>query len=48
MSTPEGGGKCLACGKASTLRCSSCTNKGGIDLFFCSRAHQKLVSPFTV
>ncbi|BGP39476.1 hypothetical protein JCM10449v2_003426 [Rhodotorula kratochvilovae] len=34
--------KCLVCGKETTIRCSAC-QKAGIDLFFCSKEHQKLV-----
>ncbi|GAA5853642.1 hypothetical protein JCM9279_005086 [Rhodotorula babjevae] len=33
---------CLICGTPTKNRCSSCA-KAGIDLFFCSRDHQKLV-----
>ncbi|GAA5885677.1 hypothetical protein JCM6882_007523 [Rhodosporidiobolus microsporus] len=33
---------CCVCGKKTTNRCSSCATFG-IDLFFCSREHQKLV-----
>ncbi|BGP39639.1 hypothetical protein JCM10449v2_003590 [Rhodotorula kratochvilovae] len=32
----------LVCGEKTATRCSSCT-KAGIDLFFCSEEHQKLV-----
>ncbi|BGP39663.1 hypothetical protein JCM10449v2_003614 [Rhodotorula kratochvilovae] len=33
---------CEVCGGLTTLRCVAC-QKAGIDLFFCSRKHQKLV-----
>jgi len=33
---------CEVCGEATKNRCSSC-HKAGIDLFFCSPEHQKLV-----
>ncbi|GAA6027705.1 hypothetical protein JCM8097_007991 [Rhodosporidiobolus ruineniae] len=33
---------CCVCGKATSTRCSACA-KVGIDLFFCSPEHQKLV-----
>ncbi|GAA5868661.1 hypothetical protein JCM3774_003618 [Rhodotorula dairenensis] len=46
MTSGATGRKCLACGKASTLRCSACANTAGIDLFFCSKGHQKLVWPY--
>ncbi|GAA5990817.1 hypothetical protein JCM10908_000031 [Rhodotorula pacifica] len=45
-SAPDGRGSCLVCGKESTLRCSACASKGGIDLFFCSKEHQKLIWPY--
>ncbi|GAA6030934.1 hypothetical protein NBRC10512_005807 [Rhodotorula toruloides] len=35
-------GVCLVCGKETKNRCSACA-KAGIDLFFCSPEHQKLV-----
>ena len=35
---------CLVCGIKTENRCSSCA-KAGIDLFFCSPDHQKLVRP---
>ncbi|GAA5880632.1 hypothetical protein JCM3774_000559 [Rhodotorula dairenensis] len=38
-------GECLVCGKAATLRCSRCSQEGGISLFFCSKEHQMLVWP---
>ncbi|GAA5988143.1 hypothetical protein JCM10908_002083 [Rhodotorula pacifica] len=43
---PAPSGSCLACGKPSTLRCSSCSAKSNIDLFFCSKEHQKLLWPY--
>ncbi|BGO99356.1 MYND-type domain-containing protein [Rhodotorula toruloides] len=41
MSTQEPS-KCCVCGEATTKRCQACA-KSGIDLFFCSPEHQKLV-----
>ncbi|BGP39594.1 hypothetical protein JCM10449v2_003545 [Rhodotorula kratochvilovae] len=41
MTTPEVH-CCLVCGENTKNRCSSCA-KAGIDLFFCSEEHQKLV-----
>ncbi|BGO91089.1 hypothetical protein NBRC10512_005819 [Rhodotorula toruloides] len=41
MTTPAVA-ECLVCGKETKNRCSSCA-KAGIDLFFCSPEHQKLV-----
>ncbi|PRQ72371.1 hypothetical protein AAT19DRAFT_16295 [Rhodotorula toruloides] len=35
-------GECLVCGTETKNRCSACT-KAGLDLFFCSPEHQKLV-----
>ncbi|GAA6043791.1 hypothetical protein JCM8097_007708 [Rhodosporidiobolus ruineniae] len=35
-------GPCLVCGEETTSRCEAC-RQAGIDLFFCSREHQKLV-----
>ncbi|GAA5846276.1 hypothetical protein JCM9279_005885 [Rhodotorula babjevae] len=35
---------CEVCGVETTQRCSACV-KAGIDLFFCSKDHQKLVWP---
>ncbi|GAA5889086.1 hypothetical protein JCM6882_009738 [Rhodosporidiobolus microsporus] len=35
-------GHCCVCGRDTTTRCSACL-EAGIDLFFCSREHQKLV-----
>ncbi|BGP39498.1 hypothetical protein JCM10449v2_003449 [Rhodotorula kratochvilovae] len=35
---------CLVCGEKTKNRCSAC-QAAGIDLFFCSREHQKLVWP---
>ncbi|GAA5846263.1 hypothetical protein JCM9279_005880 [Rhodotorula babjevae] len=35
---------CEVCGVETTQRCSSCL-EAGIDLFFCSKDHQKLVWP---
>ena len=43
MTTPPESSACLLCGAPSTLRCSACALKAGIDLFFCSKEHQKLV-----
>jgi len=37
---------CLVCGIKTENRCSSCA-KAGIDLFFCSTDHQKLVRPLS-
>jgi hypothetical protein len=34
--------KCCVCGASSTLRCSACA-QAGVDLYFCSAEHQKLV-----
>ncbi|GAA5964382.1 hypothetical protein JCM8115_006291 [Rhodotorula mucilaginosa] len=34
--------KCCVCGAPSTMRCSACS-QAGIDLYFCSTEHQKLV-----
>ncbi|BGP31671.1 hypothetical protein JCM10296v2_003445 [Rhodotorula toruloides] len=42
---PDGEGgmaKCCVCGQATDKRCQACA-KSGIDLFFCSPEHQKLV-----
>ncbi|GAA6044166.1 hypothetical protein JCM8097_003732 [Rhodosporidiobolus ruineniae] len=36
--------ECWVCGKATAERCSACA-KEGIDIFFCSAEHQKLVWP---
>ncbi|GAA5886257.1 hypothetical protein JCM3774_001608 [Rhodotorula dairenensis] len=33
---------CCVCGEFSTMRCSACA-KAGVDLYFCSTEHQKLV-----
>ncbi|KAL7341516.1 hypothetical protein BJY59DRAFT_725039 [Rhodotorula toruloides] len=41
MSTEEPS-KCCVCGVPTTKRCQACA-KSGIDLFFCSPEHQKLV-----
>ncbi|BGP07668.1 hypothetical protein JCM10049v2_003508 [Rhodotorula toruloides] len=41
MSTEEPS-KCCVCGAPTTKRCQACA-KSGIDLFFCSPEHQKLV-----
>ncbi|GAA6036939.1 hypothetical protein NBRC10512_001288 [Rhodotorula toruloides] len=41
MSTEEPS-KCCVCGEPTTKRCQACA-KSGIDLFFCSPEHQKLV-----
>ncbi|BGP31717.1 hypothetical protein JCM10296v2_003491 [Rhodotorula toruloides] len=41
MSTQEPS-KCCVCGESTTKRCQACA-KSGIDLFFCSPEHQKLV-----
>ncbi|GAA5887978.1 hypothetical protein JCM6882_000823 [Rhodosporidiobolus microsporus] len=35
---------CWICGELTTTRCGAC-EKAGIDIFFCSREHQKLVWP---
>ncbi|GAA6022610.1 hypothetical protein JCM10207_003922 [Rhodosporidiobolus poonsookiae] len=35
-------GDCCICGKETTKRCGACQS-AGVDLFFCSREHQKLV-----
>ncbi|BGP47613.1 hypothetical protein JCM10450v2_003478 [Rhodotorula kratochvilovae] len=40
--TPQELHKCLVCGEETKNRCSAC-QKAGIDLFFCSTEHQKLV-----
>lgn len=37
---------CEVCGVETTQRCSSCV-KAGVDLFFCSKDHQKLVRPLS-
>ncbi|BGO91118.1 hypothetical protein NBRC10512_005788 [Rhodotorula toruloides] len=37
-------GMCMVCGKETQNRCSKCAD-AGIDLFFCSPEHQKLVWP---
>ncbi|GAA6043774.1 hypothetical protein JCM8097_007696 [Rhodosporidiobolus ruineniae] len=37
-------GPCLVCGEETTSRCEAC-RQAGIDLFFCSREHQKLIWP---
>ncbi|BGO96446.1 putative dentin sialophosphoprotein [Rhodotorula toruloides ATCC 204091] len=42
MSSQPATAPCEVCGAATTTRCSSCA-KVGIDLFFCSPEHQKLV-----
>ncbi|GAA5992884.1 hypothetical protein JCM10908_001390 [Rhodotorula pacifica] len=39
-------GECLVCGASTSTRCSSCAAKSGIDLYFCSKEHQKLIWPF--
>ncbi|GAA5990857.1 hypothetical protein JCM10908_000048 [Rhodotorula pacifica] len=36
--------ECCVCTKPSTMRCSGCS-PNGVDLFFCSSEHQKLVWP---
>ena len=43
--TTEYDEKCLVCGEKTKNRCSSCV-KAGIDLYFCSTEHQKLVRTF--
>ncbi|BGO91100.1 hypothetical protein NBRC10512v2_003367 [Rhodotorula toruloides] len=43
MSTPKTG-CCIICAAVTKTRCSSCA-KAGIDIFFCSPAHQKLLRP---
>ncbi|GAA5889035.1 hypothetical protein JCM6882_009723 [Rhodosporidiobolus microsporus] len=35
-------GQCCVCGTSTAQRCSACST-AGLDLFFCSREHQKLV-----
>ncbi|GAA6020816.1 hypothetical protein JCM10207_001666 [Rhodosporidiobolus poonsookiae] len=35
-------GDCCVCGEETTKRCGACQS-AGVDLFFCSREHQKLV-----
>lgn len=40
--TTEWDKTCLVCGTKTRNRCSDCA-KAGIDLFFCSHEHQKLV-----
>ncbi|GAA5902551.1 hypothetical protein JCM6882_009314 [Rhodosporidiobolus microsporus] len=35
---------CWICGELTTTRCGAC-EEAGIDIFFCSREHQKLVWP---
>ncbi|CDR48952.1 RHTO0S21e02366g1_1 [Rhodotorula toruloides] len=37
-------GECMVCGREAKHRCSAC-RKAGIDLFFCSSEHQRLVWP---
>ncbi|GAA6041053.1 hypothetical protein JCM8097_004692 [Rhodosporidiobolus ruineniae] len=37
-------GPCLVCGEETASRCEAC-RQAGIDLFFCSREHQKLLWP---
>ncbi|PRQ72377.1 hypothetical protein AAT19DRAFT_16301 [Rhodotorula toruloides] len=37
-------GECLVCAKETKNRCSACA-KAGIDIFFCSPEHQKLLWP---
>ncbi|GAA6041060.1 hypothetical protein JCM8097_004695 [Rhodosporidiobolus ruineniae] len=37
-------GPCLVCGEETTSRCEAC-RQAGIDLFFCSKEHQKLLWP---
>lgn len=37
---------CEVCG-ASTRRCCAACQSAGLDIFFCSKAHQKLVRPFS-
>ena len=44
MSTASVAQPCEVCGVETTQRCSSCV-QAGVDLFFCSKAHQKLVRP---
>ncbi|PRQ72412.1 hypothetical protein AAT19DRAFT_16336 [Rhodotorula toruloides] len=36
-------GDCLVCGNRTSKRCKSCSEQAGINLFFCSPEHQKLV-----
>ncbi|GAA5887846.1 hypothetical protein JCM6882_000774 [Rhodosporidiobolus microsporus] len=42
MTTPPQ--ECWVCGKATTTRCGPC-GAAGVDIFFCSRDHQKRVWP---
>ncbi|GAA5990795.1 hypothetical protein JCM10908_000018 [Rhodotorula pacifica] len=42
MNSPASTSDCCVCGAESTLKCSACA-RAGIDLFFCSKEHQKLV-----
>ena len=37
-------GSCLVCGEPATFKCSRCSREGGLDLFYCSKEHQTLVS----
>ncbi|GAA6041048.1 hypothetical protein JCM8097_004690 [Rhodosporidiobolus ruineniae] len=37
-------GSCLACGEETTVGCGTCRRQG-INLFFCSKEHQKLLWP---
>ncbi|GAA5990819.1 hypothetical protein JCM10908_000032 [Rhodotorula pacifica] len=39
-------GTCIVCSKEAEMRCSACFSKSGIDVLFCSPAHQKLVWPY--
>ncbi|GAA5954932.1 hypothetical protein JCM3765_007816 [Sporobolomyces pararoseus] len=41
-SPPISTGQCVICGKETNLRCREC-GQFGMDLFFCSEKHQKLV-----
>ena len=43
---PASSGECVVCGQVTTTRCSSCASQGLSWMFFCSKEHQKLVSPF--
>ncbi|GAA6038697.1 hypothetical protein JCM8097_002351 [Rhodosporidiobolus ruineniae] len=44
MSTPSPQGQCCVCGTLTKQRCSTCLD-AGFDIFFCSKAHMKLVWP---
>ncbi|GAA5887863.1 hypothetical protein JCM6882_000780 [Rhodosporidiobolus microsporus] len=44
MSTAPPQRECWVCGKATTTRCGPC-GEAGVEIFFCSREHQKRVWP---